>query len=188
MRVCATDSVVLFEDGFGQMRSGAIGDEVGAYLEYHYLPRVNVEGPWAISTFSSGAAFQRAWRVARHGDQPVLLQTYENKLAHTRPTIVAGDDLWADYTLTARFTPETARGRSGVSFRHHNDRCYYFFGIEDSQAVLKRVKHEVEFHKPDEQVLARGEFGWKPGDEVSVEISLAGRRWRRRLRQDRSRR
>ncbi len=175
--VHAADSpVVLFEDGFSQMRSGAIGSEVGAHLEYHYLPKVNAEGQWAISTFSSGAPSQRAWRVAQHNNQPVLLQTYANKSAHTRPTIVAGDELWADYTLATRFTPETSIGHSGVSFRHHNDRCYYFLGIENSKAVLKRVKHEVDFRRPDENVLASREFGWKSGDEVSVEVSIAGRR------------
>ncbi len=175
--VHAADSpVVLLEDGFGQMRSGAIGSEVGAHLEYHYLPKVNAEGQWAISTFSSGAPSQRAWRVARHDDQPVLLQTYANKSAHTRPTIVAGDELWADYALTARFTPETSKGRSGVSFRHHNDRCYYFLGVQDGKAVLKLVKHEKDFHVPDERTLASQGFGWKPGEEVSVEVSLSGKR------------
>ena len=109
----AADSVVLFEDGFGTMRSGAIGTEVGAHLEYHYLPKINVEGAWAISSFSSGAASQRAWRVGRHNGEPVLLQLNENKLVHTHPTIVAGDVLWADYTLTARFTPETRLPSAG---------------------------------------------------------------------------
>ena len=172
----AADSVVLFEDGFGSMRSGAIGSEVGAHLEYHYLPKINIEGAWAISSFSSGAPSQRAWRVARHNGEPVLLQVNENKLVHTRPTIVAGDVLWADYTLTARFTPETSKGRSGVSFRHHNDRCYYFLGVQDSKAVLKRVNHEKDFRVPDEKVLAEADFGWKPGDEVSVEVSVKGNR------------
>jgi hypothetical protein len=172
----ADSPVVLFEDGFGQMRSGAIGSVVGAHLEYHYLPKLNTEGPWAISTFSSSAASQQAWRVARHNGQPVLLQTHTNPLTHTRPTIVAGDELWADYTLTARFTPETSQGRSGVSFRHHNDRCYYFLGVQDGKAVLKLVNHEKDFHVPDEKTLASQELAWKPGDEVSVEVSLSGKR------------
>ncbi|MSU58344.1 MAG: hypothetical protein EXS35_09210 [Pedosphaera sp.] len=172
----AADSVVLFEDGFGTMRSGAIGNEVGAHLEYHFLPKINAEGAWAISCFSSGAPSQRAWRIARHDGKPVLLQLGENKLVHTRPTIVAGDVLWSDYTLYARFTPETSKGRSGVSFRHQNDRCYYFLGIQDSKAVLKRVNHEKDFRVPDEKVLAEAQFGWKPGDEVSVEVSVAGNR------------
>ncbi len=172
----AADDVVLFEDGFGTMRTGAIGTEVGAHLEYHYLPKINTEGAWSISTFVSGSPSQRAWRVARHNGQPVVLQTWENKMAHTHPTMVAGDDLWADYVLTARFTPETAKGRSGVSFRHHNDRCNYFFGVQDGKAVLKLVKDEKAFHVPDEKILAERALTWKPGEELNLEIALSGKR------------
>ena len=168
--------VVLFEDGFEEMRTGAIGNEVGAHLEYHYLPKINTEGQWAISTFSSGAPSQRAWRIVRHDGQAVLLQVHENKLAHTRPTIVAGDELWADYSVNARFTPETNKGRSGVIVRYHNDRCYYFVGVQESKAVLKVVQHEKEYRVPDEKLLAGQEFGWKPGQEVKVEIVLQGSR------------
>jgi len=172
----ADSKVMLFEDGFAEMRSGAIGNEVGAHLEYHYLPKINREGQWSISCFSSGAPSQRAWRIARYNGQPVLLQVHENKLVHTRPTIVAGDELWADYTVSARFTPETGKGRSGVSFRHRNDRCYYFAGVEGGKAVLKMVQHEKDYRVPDEKTLGSQEFGWKPGQEVKVEIALQGTR------------
>jgi len=173
--------VTLFEDQFESMRTGSVGSEVGAHFEYHYLPKLNVEGPWAISTFSSGAASQRAWRVARHDGKAVLLQTYENKLAHTRPTIVAGDVLWMDYTLNARFTPESVRGRSGVSVRHHNDRCYYFVGVENGKAMLKLVQHEKAFRVPDERILAESELDWKPGEEIHVAVTVAGNRIEARL-------
>ena len=165
---------VLFEDGFEHMRSGPIGTEVGAHLEYHYLPKINVEGQWAISCFSSGAPSQRAWRIGRHNDAAVLLQAHENKMNHTRPTIVAGDDLWADYTVTVRFTPESSKGRSGLAFRQRNDRCYYFIGLQDSKAVLKVVQHEKEYRVPDEKVLAESDLSWKPGEEITVEVSVAG--------------
>jgi len=38
------------------------------------------------------------------------------------------------------------------------------------------VKHEKDFHVPDEKVLAEREFGWKSGGEVNVEVSLSGRK------------
>jgi rhamnogalacturonan endolyase len=172
----AESSVTLFEDGFATMRSGAIGTEVGAKLEYQYLPKINVEGPWAISCFSSGAPSQRAWRIVGKNDQAALLQIYENKLAHSHPTIVAGDELWADYAMSARFTPETDKGRSGVIVRYYNDRCYYFVGVEKGMAVLKMVQHEKEFRMPNEKLLASQEFGWKPGQEVNAEITVNGTR------------
>lgn len=170
------ESVVLFEDGFGQMRAGAIGNEVGAHLEYHYLPKVNIEGQWTVSCFSSGAPSQRAWRVAQHNGEPVLLQVHENKMTHTRPTVVAGEDLWVDYSVTVRFTPETGKGRSGVSFRYRNDRCYYFAGVQESKAILKMVQHETAFRVPNKKVLATEDIGWKPGQEIKAEITVNGSR------------
>jgi len=170
----AGKNVTLFEDGFATMRAGAIGSEVGAKLEYQYIPKINAEGQWAISCFSSGAPSQRAWRIVRQDGKSALMQIHENKLAHTHPTIVAGDELWADYTVNARFTPESNVGRSGVSFRHQNDRCYYFAGIEGGKAVLKMVHHETAFRIPNEKTLATKDAGWKPGEDVKVEITLLG--------------
>ena len=169
-------SVALFEDGFGQMRSGSIGSEIGAHAEYHYLPEVGAKGNWFISAFVSGAAAQRAWRIARHEGQAVLLQTYENKLIQTHPMVVGGEELWRDYTVTVRFAPESEKGRSGLVFRYRNDRCNYFFGVEGRKAVLKMIRHESDFHKPFEKVLASQDFPWKPDQELLAEVTVAGDR------------
>ena len=168
--------MLLFEDGFGQMRAGSIGSEVGAHAEYHYLPEVGAKGNWHISTFSSGAASQRAWRIVRHNGQAALLQTYENKLAHSHPMVVGGDSLWRDYTVTARFAPASDKGRCGLVFRYRNDRCNYFFGVDGAKAVLKMIRHESDFRKPLEQVLASQDCSWKPGDELLAEVTVAGPR------------
>lgn len=166
--------VVLFEDGFGQLRTGSLGSAVGAHAEYHYLPEVGPKGNWVVSTFVSSIPSQLAWRVARHEDQPVLLQTYENKAAHTHPMVVGGDELWADYSGSVRFTPQSDKSRSGMVFRYRNDRCHYFFGVEDGQVVLKMVRDEDAFHRPFEQVLARQEFVGKPGDDLLAEVKVEG--------------
>jgi rhamnogalacturonan endolyase len=168
------DDMVLFEDGFGGLRTGSLGSDVGAHAEYHYLPEVGPKGNWSISTFSSSGLSQRAWRVARHDGQPVMLQAYENKLQHTHPMLVGGDELWRDYTITVRFAPEAGKGRSGLVFRYHNDRCNYFFGVEGPKAVLKMVQHENDFRKPFEKILASQDFACKPGDELVAEVTVAG--------------
>lgn len=172
----AESNVVLFEDGFAQMRSGSIGSDIGAHAEYHYLPEVGAKGNWFISAFVSGAPAQRAWRIARHNGHPVLLQTYENKLVQTHPMVVGGDELWRDYTVTVRLAPDGARGRSGLVFRYRNDRCNYFFGVEGGKAVLKMIQHESDFHKPFEKLLASQEFNWKPGEDLLAEVTVAGER------------
>ena len=110
------DSAVLFEDGFGALRSGSLGSVLGAHAEYHYLPETGPKGNWAISTFSSSGLSQRAWRAAQHDGKPVLLQTYENKLTHTHPMVVGGDALWQDYTVTVKFAPSSDRGGADLFF------------------------------------------------------------------------
>lgn len=177
----AEPALVLFEDGFGELRAGSLGSEVGAHAEYHYVPEVAPKGRWSITSFSSGAPSQRAWRIGRHQNEPVLWQTHENKLTHTHPMIVGGDELWADYTITARFAPGGSKGRSGIVFRYRNDRCYYFFGVEGSQATLKMVRHESDFRQPFEKILASQEFDWKPGQELLAEITVAGPRLEAKL-------
>lgn len=168
----ADSNVILFEDGFGHLRTGSLGSAVGAHAEYHYLPEVGPKGNWAVSTFVSSVPSQLAWRIARHEDQPVLLQTYENKAAHTHPMVIGGDELWADYTVSVRFTPSTDKGRSGIVFRYRNDRCHYFFGVEGRQVVLKMIRHEDAFHRPFEKVIARQEFAGKLGDDLRAEVSV----------------
>ena len=177
----AAEPVVLFEDGFAALPTGSLGSVVGAHAEYHFLPEVGRKGNWFISTFSSGALSQLAWRIARHDGQPVLLQTYEQKLVHWHPMVVGGDDLWRDYTVTVPFVPEADKARCGVVFRYHNDRCNYFFGVEGQRAVLKMVRHESDFRKPFEKMLASEEFRWKRGQELSAEITIAGNKIEARL-------
>jgi len=169
-----TGHVVLFEDGFAELRTGSLGSDVGAHTEYHYLPELAPKGRWSVAAFISSPMSQLAWRVERYHDQPVLMQTYENKAAHTRPLVVAGDELWADYTLSARFAPEPGKGRSGIVFRYKDSRCYYFFGVEGQRAVLKMVQNESDFHKPFEKTLASQDFDWKPGNDLLAEVTVSG--------------
>jgi len=174
--LAAQSSATLFEDGFGQMRTGSLGSVLGAHAEYHYLPEVGPKGNWWISTFTGSGLAQRAWRIARHNDLPVLLQTYENKAVHTHPMVIGGDELWTDYTVTARFGPEAGKGRCGLVFRYQNDRCNYFFGVEGQTAVLKMIQHETAFRVPFEKVLASKEFAWKPGEELTAQVTVTGPR------------
>jgi len=88
--------------------------------------------------------------------------------------VIAGDSLWKDYTLTARFAPANKQGLSGVVFRYQNDRCYYFCGVHGDRAILKSVNHATGFHEPVEQVLAEQPFRWQPESYLRVEITVTG--------------
>src|ERR1700679_3088135 len=88
--------VVLFEDGFGALRTGNLGSVIGAHTEYHYLPEAGPKGNWHIAAFLSPAMSEIAWKVERHNGQPVLMQSYQNmkgfeKATYSRPFVVGGD-------------------------------------------------------------------------------------------------
>jgi len=168
------DVGTLLEDGFDALKSGLFFDVVGAHTEYHYLPEVAPKGNWAVSSFKSVES-QRAWRVIRDNGSNVMLQASKTrKNSHTHPMIVAGDPLWDNYTTTVHFAPDSDKGQSGFVFRYKNDRCYYFFGVNGSEAILKMVRHGTAYRKPYEKILARGNFTWSPGKYLIATVDVNG--------------
>ena len=153
---CAkSDREDLLYDDFSGLDIGMFSVSVGPHTEYHYLPEAAPKGNWAVSCFSWESGSQQAWKVIEENNVRVMAQTFDNiNMTHTHPMIVTGDSLWQDYTLKVTFAPESGRARSGVVFRYQNDRCYYFFGVEGSKAIIKMVQHATDFHTPYEKILA----------------------------------
>ena len=183
--VCAVstkgDEVVLLQDDFSGLKSGMFSQVLGAHTEYHYVPEAVPRGNWAISCFGTGIPPQRAWRVWRADGKAAMIQSFDNPRRYTHPMIVAGDELWADYAVTVTFAPQADRAQSGLVFRYRNDRCYYFFGVAGSQAVLKMVRHETAFHKPYEEILAQTNCSWSPGDRLTATVTVQGESIRAQL-------
>lgn len=177
--VCAED-VIFLENSFESYPAGPLLGVVGAHAEYHYLPETTPRGAWAVSTFRSDSESQLAWRAVRVEGKAALTMVAPNKLAHTHPMVVAGDPLWRDYTFDVTLTPSEGAGCCGLVVRYRNDRCYYFFGLQDDRVVLKRVKHEREFRVPDEETLAEAPSMQKPGEPVRAVISASGETLRAR--------
>jgi rhamnogalacturonan endolyase len=170
----AQRDVVLLEDDFEQYRAGLFFPNVGAHTEYHYLPEAGPKGNWAVSTFRSEVASQRAWRVIREDGVAIMAQMYKNKWRHCHPMLVAGDPLWNDYVLEVRFAPQSDEGQSGIVFRYRNDRCYYFFGVDGDKAVLKMVRNATAFRKPHDQMLGEAACAWTPGEYLDARVSVLG--------------
>ncbi|MDZ4860340.1 MAG: hypothetical protein SGI88_15290 [Candidatus Hydrogenedentes bacterium] len=166
--------VVLLENSFDSYPAGPILGVVGAHAEYHYLPESTPRGAWAVSTYRSDAATQLAWRAIRVEGKSALLMASENKFEHTHPIVVAGEPLWRDYTFDVTFVPTEGKGQSGVAVRYVNDRCLYFFGVEDGKASLVRVRHEKAFREPDELVLAEAPFTYTPGETLHARVTVNG--------------
>lgn len=172
--VTAAESTVLLEDDFAAYRPGLYFGVVGAHTEYHYLPEAAPKGPWAVATFRFGTDTQRAWRVVERAGAPAMFQASTNREAEYHPILVAGEPLWDDYELEAQFTPQSDNDQSGIAFRYRNSRCYYFFGVDGQQAVLKIVRHATAFRQPFEQVLAKEPFHWSSGQRLTAKVSVHG--------------
>jgi len=175
------DSAVLLEDDFSGLGRGMLSSPVGAHTEYHYLPEAAPRGNWAVSCFTWEPGSMRAWHVRQEGDSRIIVQTFDNKRAHTHPMIIAGDPLWRDYTVSVQFAPDSNRDQSGLVFRYRNDRCYYFFGFHGPKAVLKMVRHATAFHKPYEKILAETNCSWSPGHYMTATVTVKGSRIRAQL-------
>ena len=169
---------VLFDDDFNGLRPGMFSAGViGAHAEYHYVHETAPQGNWVVSCFTSGTPEQRAWWVISEDGDAMLSQTIYYKRTHSHPfvcTVAQGSKFWKDYTVSARFAPESDKGQSGIAFRYRNDRCYYFFGVKGSNAILKVVNHATAFHKPDEKILAERQLDFKPGEFLTATIRING--------------
>ena len=176
-----TESAVLLEDDFGALKSGVFFNVVGAHTEYHYLKEAAGEGNWAVSSFKSVES-QRAWRVTEENGRAVMRQASKSKKnCHTHPMIIAGHPLWKDYTLSVSFAAESDGGQSGVVFRYRNDRCYYFFGVDGTRAILKLVRHATGYRQPYEKILAEQPFFWLPGEYLTAKVNVSGKHIRAEL-------
>jgi len=169
---------VLLDDDFNRLRPGMFSAGViGAHAEYHYVHETAPQGNWVVSCFTSGTPEQRAWWVTAEDGDAMLSQTIYYRRTHSHPfvcTVARGSEFWKDYTVSARFAPESDKGQSGVAFRYRNDRCYYFFGVKGSKAILKVVNHATAYHKPDEKILAERQLDFKPGEFLTATIRING--------------
>jgi rhamnogalacturonan endolyase len=172
-------SVTLFSDDYRDMHPGMISAGViGAHSEYHYLHETEPKGNWAVSAFRTNES-QRAWRLIEQNGERLIWQSItesEPERQYTHPMLVAGDDLWRDYTVDLRFAPESDAFQSGIVFRYHTDRVYYFAGVLGQRAILKKVNNGLAFHKLNEQVLAATAFTWKPGGFIALKVTVDGDR------------
>ena len=168
------NSMMVFSDDLTGLPRGVFNSEGGAHTEYHFLHEAMPKGNWALSTFSSGTK-QNSWQVRDENRDRVIYQVNNFKSgSHTHPMLVAGDELWENYTLEVVMSPTKGDSESGVAFRYLNDRCYYFFGIIGEKVILKLVDHEKGFHKPNEKILDEKPYLIPQQTWLTVKIQVNG--------------
>jgi len=170
----AQTSNVLLHDDFSLMHSEKLSSDGGAHTEYHFLPELYAKGNWNVASFYHDRDSYNAWKVFSHAGKKVIAQTnLYNKIAFTHPMLVAGDSLWKDYTATLRFLPLDTL-QSGLVFRYKNSNCYYFFGVRNKKAILKKVNYHKAFHVANEVILDSKPFDIKPDTYLTAEVKVAG--------------
>ncbi len=171
------EAAVLLDDDFSALPPGMLSPGViGAHVEYHYLAATAPKGNWVVSAFRSEGS-QRAWRVIGQKGARQMSQVYTataEEQAYTHPMIVAGDDLWGDYTLETSIVPETDSGQSGVVVRYRHDRAYYFVGVQGQRAILKRINGGIGFRKLSETAIDEKPLASRPGERLSLEVTVKG--------------
>jgi len=172
--VAGDSNAVLLSDDFTGYPTGQFFSVVGAHAEYHYLPETAPKGPWSVTAYRSEVDSQRAWRVFETDGKRVMAQMYKNKNKECHPMLKAGDPLWSDYTVDAQFTPLQADGRTGIAFRYHTNRCYYFAGLDGQKLVLLLIRDGSAFHVPNETTLAESPLTWAPGQVLNATIVVHG--------------
>ncbi|HPP93431.1 MAG TPA: hypothetical protein PLT59_11140 [Bacteroidales bacterium] len=164
---------VLLRDDFSGLDTGLFSAPVGAHTEYHYLPEAGQKGNWVVSSFASGSGWGTAWQIKNDDSGNAMYQTFFNKSARwTHPMIIAGDSLWKNYKITVRFSPESDTFCTGIAFRYRNDRCFYFFGLKQSKAIIIKFRHADDVNSLKETVLAEAPFKFNPGSEVTLEVRV----------------
>ncbi len=166
------ENSILLSDDYSGLSRGPFNSEVGAHMEYHYVPEGKPRGNWAISSFRSN--LPASWYVREINGKKTLWQKGVNPNNHWHPIMVAGDELWQNYTIKTSFGLLENEKQSGIVFRYQNDRCYYFVGVKQNVAYLKMVKHATAFHKPFEKELASQPFEYKVGEDINVTIEVNG--------------
>ena len=167
------DAFIVFEDDFEALPSGLMSSDMGAHSEYHFIKELQPQGNWQIASFYHDSESTRAWKVMKYQGDRVIAQTTHYPHRFTHPMIISGDSLWENYTITLRLTPLDS-AQCGLMFRYQNSRCYYFFGLKDQQAILKRVNHATGFRKPDEKILASKPHKYQYGDYIDLVVAVSG--------------
>lgn len=166
------DKTIFFDD-FSGFIQGKIAPQVGPHTEYHFLKEAQPLGKWKITSFyHDPRGADTAWRIDNVRGKNTMVQSINNKHSFTHPMIVAGNARWRDYFAEVHLTPTTVNSRAGLIFRYHNDRQYYFFGMDKGSISLLFIDNETDFHTPGEKILAQKKLKLTPDKPLKLSVEV----------------
>ncbi len=167
------NSIQVLDEHFAQFELGCFSPAVGPQTEYHFLPEAMPRKGWSVACFATGLGADSAWDIQDTGNGKAMVQTHHNEHQHTHPMVITGDFLWTDYMATTTFQPKH-HSRSGMMFRYHNNRCYYFVGFEKDAIKVLVVNHEKDFLVPNEIELANYPIAFDPTVSYTMSVTVHG--------------
>jgi len=138
-----SERVSLFYDDFSSFPIGPLpfDREHSAMGEYHYYPLEGYQGQWydpITNCFFRGPNWMVTLQDGYHTMEQMRLR---NPLTHNVcSTLVAGDKMWKDYTLSLDIRPLLTTEETGVNVRYQTSLMHYAFYLCDQQAQLFKVE------------------------------------------------
>jgi len=169
----------VFTDGFQELEPGDRPYFDSSDPAICYDTRRGNLGSWSVASALRQDDFDRAWVVRNEGGENYLAQTFTNLNDKnsplslvTHPMIVAGEDLWSDYSIDVGFTPQAKFDKCGVVFAYKHSADFYFFGVEGNTVTLKHIEQSVTPLRPIERILDIRPLVWSPGERLNATITV----------------
>ncbi|WP_437202731.1 hypothetical protein [Planctomicrobium sp. SH664] len=178
----AAEPVTLFSDDFGHYPKGVLSQPIvdinqvsGAIQEYHYLSHRGIPlEPW-----ENAICHLDVWTAGVENGKPYLEQTAlggkGNTVSYT-PLFITGDPAWFDCTVEAAVTPLRKEESSGLAFRYHTNRHFYWFSLTGGNKVQLRIRQPIDkdFNTPVWVDLASADFKYEPGKTYQLKVENEG--------------
>ena len=170
---------VIFDDQFASLPEGEISANVSLKPYYYLADATGEKGNWKVATTLRSEGFSNAWKIVNDSTGKHLAQSFKNINQNfdpisliTHPIIVAGDELWGDYSVEFSFSPMYSMDKCGIVFRFQDERNFYFFGMEGNTIMLKQIHQSTAPRRPLERILAVRPFVWQPGEKYNGAVTL----------------
>ncbi len=137
----------LFTDDFSRFPPGwfsqPVGQLNGAIQEYHYLAHRGVPtAPW-----ENAIVHQDAWLASDEDGIPYVEQhmiANNDRVDWFQPLFITGDPAWTSYNVEVQVKPLSLTGDSGVAFRYHTNRHFYYFALRNGKEAVLRLRLPID--------------------------------------------
>ncbi len=169
-----SNSLVIFEDDFSTYPTGPLSSKYTAVHEYHWLPKKASWGPWDEAVYWAFFGVREeggpAWHIRDVDGRKVMRQAQEIWEEDRNAVVVAGDDLWTDYTLEVELVPRSLEHPVGIIYRVANSRNFYMLSLREGHKWVwtRRIHQAWTVNK------VRNDARYAIGDPQTLKVEVQG--------------